>query len=445
MNSSNQLVESFQVFLGKARELLEKSEFDESLNNFHKAEKLLNENGLTEAIKKEDKVLLYRGLAFAHHNKNNVDQAISYSEEVLSLEKDDLITLSNLAIFYRANKKFNKSIDVLKQLLGVKPDAWEAYYNMSRSYIGLGELEKAKNCLFKANKIDPNNKAVLNDIAILTDDFDEKYEKLLTLKDELLKDDNNIFEDGTYSDDLIDVFTNLGNVNLIKGNTKKGLEDLGKGPGFFEFDIIKENKNIKKKEKPQHVKSGKNPNFIGSWKMDNIRLCDEIIDMFEKNSDKHVPGMLNRVGINKERKVTVEIPVRPIDIKRSNNKLLIEYFDHLSNCVYEYCSNWDVLKNFKKFHIGVFNLQKYELDGHFSFPHMERDSMSTQHRYFAFMTYLNDVDEGGETVFPYYDITIKPKKGTTLIWPSDWTHTHYGDVVKSNEKYIVTGWIEYHK
>ena len=91
------------------------------------------------------------------------------------------------------------------------------------------------------------------------------------------------------------------------------------------------------------------------------------------------------------------------------------------------------------------NIQKYELGGHFSSPHMERESMQTQHRYFAFMTYLNDVDEGGETIFPYYDITIKPKKGTTLIWPSDWTHTHYGDVVKSNEKYIVTGWIEYHK
>jgi len=445
MDNLNQLVENFQVLLGKAREFLAKSEFDESLDNFYKAEKLLNENGLTKMIKKEDKILLYRGLAFAHHNKNNVDQAILYSKEVLSLAKDDLITLNNLAIFYRSKKKFNKSIDVLNQLLDVKPDAWEAYYNMSRSYIGLGELEKAKNCLFQANKIDPNNNAILNDIAALTDDIDEKYEKLLTIKDELLKDDNNIFDDGTYSDNLIDVFTNLGTVNLIKGNTKKGLEDLGKGPGFFELDIVKENKNIKKKLKSQHVKSGKNPNFIGSWEMDNIGLCDEIIEMFEKNSDKHVPGMLNKVGIDKERKVTVEIPVRPIDIKRTNNKLLTEYFEYLSNCVDEYCSKWDVLKNFKKFHIGVFNLQKYELGGHFSFPHMERDSMSTQHRYFAFMTYLNDVDEGGETIFPYYDISIKPKKGTTLIWPSDWTHTHYGDVVKSNEKYIITGWIEYHK
>ena len=445
MNSSNQLVESFQVFLGKARELLEKSEFDESLNNFHKAEKLLNENGLTEAIKKDDKVLLYRGLAFAHHNKNNVDQAISYSEEVLSLEKDDLITLSNLAIFYRAKKKFNKSIDVLKQLLGVKPDAWEAYYNMSRSYIGLGELEKAKNCLFKANEMAPNNKTILNDIAALTDDFDERYEKLLKLKDELLKDDNNIFNDGSYSDDLIDVFTNLGTVNLIKGNTKQGLQDLAKGPGFIELNIIEKKQVSSKEEKFQKIKSNKNPNFIGSWKMDNVKLCDDIIKLFEKNPDKHVPGMMSRVGINKERKVTIEVPIRPIDIKRSNDTLFNEYFEHVSNCFNEYCSKWDILKNWKKFHIGIFNLQKYELGGHFSFPHSERDSMTTQHRYFAFMTYLNDVDEGGETIFPYYDITIKPKKGTTLIWPSDWTHTHYGDVVKSNEKYIVTGWIEYHK
>ncbi len=445
MNDLKKLVESFYELLEEGRELLANSKFDESLNNFQEAEKLLNSNDLSVKLKKEDKILLYRGLAFAHHNKNNVDKAIFYSKEVLSLEQNDLITLSNLAIFYRVKNKFNKSIEVLEKLLEVKPDAWEAYYNMSRSYIGLGELEKAKECLNKANQMAPGNTAVQKDIAALTDDFDEKYEKLIELKDKLLKDDNNIFEDGTFSDHLIDVFTNLGTVNLIKGNTRQGLQDLGKGPGFFEFDVTKEIKSGDIKEKSQVIISNENPNFISSWKMENIKLCDDIIDMFEKNSDKHVPGMMNKVGINKERKVTVEIPVKPIDIQRNKNKLLLDYFEHIGNCINDYCNNWNVLKNFKKFHIGVFNIQKYELGGHFSFPHMERDSMSTQHRYFAFMTYLNDVDEGGETIFPYYDISIKPKKGTTLIWPSDWTHTHYGDVVKSNEKYIVTGWIEYHK
>ena len=61
---------------------------------------------------------------------------------------------------------------------------------------------------------------------------------------------------------------------------------------------------------------------------------------------------------------------------------------------------------------------------------------------FAWMTYLNDVEDGGCTYFPNFDLRFKPKKGTTLIWPSDWTHTHCGEVVNSGEKYIINGWFE---
>ena len=56
------------------------------------------------------------------------------------------------------------------------------------------------------------------------------------------------------------------------------------------------------------------------------------------------------------------------------------------------------------------------------------------------MTYLNDVEEGGETYFKYQDKKIKPEVGKTIIWPSDWTHTHKGVSPKSGFKYIATGW-----
>ena len=42
------------------------------------------------------------------------------------------------------------------------------------------------------------------------------------------------------------------------------------------------------------------------------------------------------------------------------------------------------------------------------------------------MTYLNTIKVGGETEFLYQKLKIKPKKGLTLIWPTDWTHTHRG-------------------
>ena len=60
------------------------------------------------------------------------------------------------------------------------------------------------------------------------------------------------------------------------------------------------------------------------------------------------------------------------------------------------------------------------------------------------MTYLNDITgEGGETQFYFQKIDVKPQKGLTLIWPSDWTHTHRGNPAIDEEKMIITGWIHY--
>ena len=56
---------------------------------------------------------------------------------------------------------------------------------------------------------------------------------------------------------------------------------------------------------------------------------------------------------------------------------------------------------------------------------------------------LNDVEEGGETLFNHFNIKIKPKRGKTLIWPAEWTHAHSGKIVKSGKKYIITGQMHY--
>jgi len=61
----------------------------------------------------------------------------------------------------------------------------------------------------------------------------------------------------------------------------------------------------------------------------------------------------------------------------------------------------------------------------------------------AFMVYLNDIKEGGETEFLYQKCRFKPKRNTLLLWPSGFTHTHRGNPPISGDKYIITGWIEY--
>ena len=57
------------------------------------------------------------------------------------------------------------------------------------------------------------------------------------------------------------------------------------------------------------------------------------------------------------------------------------------------------------------------------------------------MTYLNDVENDGETEFLHYGLKIKPESGKTIIWPAEWTHAHAGEILKVETKYIITGWL----
>ena len=59
----------------------------------------------------------------------------------------------------------------------------------------------------------------------------------------------------------------------------------------------------------------------------------------------------------------------------------------------------------------------------------------------AYMIYLNDVDEGGETEFLYQSKRIQPRRNTFVVWPAGFTHTHRGNPPFSNDKYVITGWI----
>ena len=98
------------------------------------------------------------------------------------------------------------------------------------------------------------------------------------------------------------------------------------------------------------------------------------------------------------------------------------------------------------FRIGEINAQKYEAGkGGYPYWHSEVYPQSgpndALHRIMLFMFYLNDVEEGGETDFYYQDVSVKPKAGRMVIAPAYFTHTHRGNVPKSNDKYILTSWI----
>jgi prolyl 4-hydroxylase len=185
----------------------------------------------------------------------------------------------------------------------------------------------------------------------------------------------------------------------------------------------------------------KNPNFIGSWNIEPISICDDFICYFESNVHRQEKGITHS-GIKLDIKDSVDITIAPLEMK--NNIIFKNYTDELFKCYLKYVEEWPILEEFvPEVRIGPFNIQKYSKGQHFKKIHCERSGAATMNRVFAFMTYLNDVQEGGSTYFSHYDLEIQPKKGLTLIWPAEWTHAHRGNILKAGNKYIITGWMDF--
>ena len=187
------------------------------------------------------------------------------------------------------------------------------------------------------------------------------------------------------------------------------------------------------------------PTFIGSWTMNPLSICDELIAYFELNKSKQKKGEAGS-GINLDTKNSTDITIQPKDINLPGNEVFEKYFHHLFSCYQEYVIEWPFLVTFpENLHIGSFNIQRYKSGQHFQKIHTERSGLTSLHRVFAWMTYLNDVDikDGGSTFFSHYGLEIQPRKGLTLIWPAEWTHAHKGNLLKADNKYIITGWMHF--
>ena len=188
---------------------------------------------------------------------------------------------------------------------------------------------------------------------------------------------------------------------------------------------------------------GSSPHFIGSWNIEQNSLCDELVSFFAAHEENQEPGQ-SAGGVNLEAKNSTDITVNPRDLELPEYKSVKEYIDCLYDCYVDYLKEFPFLAlTMPRTDIGSFNIQKYSPGGHFKLPHSERTSIENSFRVLAFMTYLNDVEDGGSTTFIHQNMEIQPERGKTLIWPAEWTHAHLGNIVNSGEKYIITGWMHF--
>ena len=172
-------------------------------------------------------------------------------------------------------------------------------------------------------------------------------------------------------------------------------------------------------------------------------ICDKLVDLYNNPTNLYkVDGKSGYyVEVNNLAKESLDVCIPP----NYNHPTVHQYFDELQKVVNKY-TNAFPFSEYSRFSMREpMQIQWYPKGGGFKVWHSERINCNIEQirRHLVFMTYLNDVTDAGETEWYYQKKKIQPKKGLSVIWPPDFTHTHRGIPSPTQEKYIVTGWFNF--
>jgi len=183
--------------------------------------------------------------------------------------------------------------------------------------------------------------------------------------------------------------------------------------------------------------------FIMGQYIEDLSVCDQLIDFFDNNPDvvRGSFGAVESGEIDLDKKNSYDLGINAND----NRQPLLAYKHELEHILNQYKKQYPMCDQGHAAWgmVEGYNIQKYPKGGGFPTWHFENAGLGRDiKRHLVFMTYLNTVNDGGETEFMYQNVGIQPEKGLTVIWPATWPFTHRGKT--SNEiKYIATGWYSY--
>ena len=166
-------------------------------------------------------------------------------------------------------------------------------------------------------------------------------------------------------------------------------------------------------------------------------LCDEILNVFHANHHLHERYEKNLKPNFTQFNFTANLNLYP-DL---HNKVMLRTFDMINeykNKVQESIF-WQENFGFEQFRIKSY--QK-GTDDQFD-SHVDSTDKESSLRFLAFFWYLNDVDQGGDTEFLNFDLTIQPRKGRLFIFPPMWMYPHRGNVTISHDKYLLSSYLHF--
>lgn len=166
-------------------------------------------------------------------------------------------------------------------------------------------------------------------------------------------------------------------------------------------------------------------------------ICDFLISIFEQLSDKHERYDNNGIPNFTQFNLTENRDLFP-EINQIHNHIIKKVFEYRDN-YYKFIDK----RVFPEEHaFEQFRINRYNPGGEDRFDtHVDVIDHESSRRFLSFFWYLNDINEGGETIFT--DLQIKPTKGKLIIFPSLWMFPHKGNPPISEPKYLLSTYLHY--
>jgi kynurenine formamidase len=168
---------------------------------------------------------------------------------------------------------------------------------------------------------------------------------------------------------------------------------------------------------------------------------------FPKELISEIKEKINIVESNNKFNSTYNREGKTVNI--SNTESLKDLDKKISNFVTDFCFNFVNVKFNPSFQIADsgYEYHKYEIgdkcgvhsDNEIAFANNQNSSLI---RFATMIVHLNTIEEGGETVFPAQEKTIKTEEGQIVLFPPYGNYPHY--VTSSNqERAILMTWFVY--
>lgn len=164
---------------------------------------------------------------------------------------------------------------------------------------------------------------------------------------------------------------------------------------------------------------------------DAFHSCDEIMELVQRAGNN--VWLRAKVGMGDESHI------------RTNDALFID-FSSLRNPVPIYTFGQRLLHYLddygKRYNVGFSHMEpacinRYEVGQEYK---AHADDGPGHPRVISALIYMNDVEQGGETYFPLFDVTVRPKKGRLVIFPSNYAYMHEARPPLSGVKYSMAVW-----